>query len=1251
MSTLLREVIDIPERVGADDYVLRLTESTEPTQLERTLAQYVVTDSLAANFDTALGLVADAVTNNKSRGAFLTGSFGSGKSHFMAVLHALLGHEPAAREVRQLQPVITRHDPALRDTKLLRLTFHLLGAESMEDAILGGYLQQIRELHPDAPLPAVHTSDDLLADAETYRNQLGDAEFFAGLNGGESGGDDAWSGLLGQGSWDHASYEAARAAGPDTAERQQLVTALTEVYFTAYTRFASFVDLETGLQAISRHAKGLGYDGVVLLLDELVLWLAFSVRDTEFFRRETQKITKLVEYAGAPRPVPIISFIARQMDLRKWFAEAGAAGNEQEALASAFRHQEGRFTTIELGDDNLPYVAHQRLLQPVDERARLVLKEAFDQLERRPAVWDVLLDGVNTSENHRGSSEQDFRRTYPFSPALVSMLRSLASVMQRERTALKVMQQMLVERRDSLTVDDVLPVGDAFDHVVNGGQVLDSHAANMFRSAETLYEDKLRPILMREHGVTEEQLADDPESVPGGFRSQERLAKTLLLSAVAPNVPALKELTASRLASLNHGSIVSPLPGNEPKLVMAAINTWKTEVPEIHTSEGNDPVIRVQLADVDYESVVERVRGEDNPGRRRQLIKDIVHQQLGVDPRTTDLGAAATKQVIWKGSRREVDVLFGNVRDSSWLPGEHFTARPGTWRFVIDYPFDEEGYSSEDDVSRIDRMLQAGQYHQTIVWLPRFLTPEVERELIRLVKLEWLFTGPGERWQNSSDHLAETQREQARAILESQHAALKERIARVLQQAYGAATAEPGNLRRDDEHDVLRSLDPSFGPAEPVGPNLGTAFEKLVEQAFHSTYPAHPEFEPAGEEITTRQLETVRGYVEQACTEEGGRVPTLQGDRQVLRRVCRPLQLGKATETHFLFGDDTFAFWAGELDRAASTETANARAAVTMRALRDHMADISPALGLRTEVCDLLVSAWALLRKRAWYEANAAVEAPKLGKIKDHLELRPEPLPTAADWQAAQQNAGHLFGIAVKNPYLTGQNVAEFARQLGEAATDRASSAEALVSDLRELYTTLNLDEHPQDRLSVATATATLATELARTSNRVELIGKLANAEFGVTQQVAGASLGDAQTVSSALRAFRWPRLNPVRNAENDTGPRADKARAIMNELRTATTSNQLAVALPEVLHRAENETFAWLAQQPSAEAAGAQAEPVVAEPQEPTTGDQTPSPHRRQDRITINSANQISAVEEELRRVLEEHEHTTVHVHWWIEE
>lgn len=1231
MSRLLREVIDIPERAGSEDYVLRLAESTDADHLEQTLSEYVVTPSLADNFDSALALVSDALHHSTSRGAFLTGSFGSGKSHFMAVLHAMLGHEPAARKITELQPVLARHDPALRDAKLLRLTYHLLTAESMEQAIFGGYLRQIRELHPDAPLPAVHTSDELLADAQRQRARLGDAEFFAGLNGGESAStDDAWAGLLGEGTWDAESYDAARAAGPDTVERQQLASALTDTYFKSYTSFASYVDLETGLLAISRHAKALGYQGVVMLLDELVLWLAFAVRDAEFFRRENQKITKLVESSGASRPVPIISFISRQMDLRKWFADAGASGAEQETLAGAFRHQEGRFSTIPLGDDNLAQVAHRRLLWPVDDAARRSLADGFDQLERRPAVWDVLLDGINTDDSHRGASEAEFRLTYPFSPALVSTLRSLASVMQRERTALKVMQQMLVDRREFLTVDDVIPVGDAFDYIVHGQHALDAHAANMFRAATTLYEDKLKPILCREHGVSSQQLADDPASVSRGFRSQERLAKTLLLSAVAPGVPALKELTASRLASLNHGSITSPMPGNEARLVMAAINTWRKDVPEIQiSSNASDPVIRVQLAEVDYESVVERVKGEDNQGRRRQLIKEIVHEQLEVNLDSTDLGSAATRQVIWRGSRREVDVVFGNVRDTSWLADEHFQQRPGTWRFVVDYPFDEENHSASEDVARVEWMLQAGKYANTIVWLPRFLTPEVQRDLIRLVKLHWLFTGPGERWQNNSDHLSETARAQARAILENHYAGLRERITRVLQQAYGAAAAEHGNLVNDpDHHHVLMSLAPSFAPAEPVGTDLRAAFGNMIDQVYRNSYPAHPEFEPAGEEITARQLEIVRGYVEQASIEPDGRVPTQPADRQVLRRICGPLRLGKATETHFLFGEDTFAFWAGEFDRAVGATGSSQQAPVTVRQLKDWVQRLEPAWGLRNEVCDLLISAWALLRKRAWYELSSTpVAMPPLGKMKDHLELRPEPLPTDEDWKAALLNAGHLFGIAGAG-YLTGANVAEFAGKVADEATNRAGAAESLVTELQKFYRKLDLEQHPKDRLTIAETTARFAAEVSRTSNRVALIEKVAHADFGVSLQAAGKSLGQAEAVTQALQVYRWERLDPVLQAESGADERAREARDILRKLRESVAGAEFAARLPEALRTAEDEIFRWLDRA------------EVTQPPPPDTRDE----------ITISSPDQASTVETELRRLLEEHRNRRVHVQWWLE-
>ena len=75
-----------------------------------------------------------------------------------------------------------------------------------------------------------------------------------------------------------------------------------------------------------------------------------------------------------------------------------------------------------LGDDNLPYVAHRRLLRrrPDNPQADQILTDAFSRLDRRSDIWDVLLDGVNTDDRYRGADEAAFRLTYPFSPALVS---------------------------------------------------------------------------------------------------------------------------------------------------------------------------------------------------------------------------------------------------------------------------------------------------------------------------------------------------------------------------------------------------------------------------------------------------------------------------------------------------------------------------------------------------------------------------------------------------------------------------------------------------------------------------------------------------------------------------------------------------------------------------------------------------------------------------------------------------------------
>lgn len=1183
MSVLLRDVLTIPERSGTEDYVLRLTDSVGDARVAQTLAEYVVTPDLAASFDAALALVAEAVTSEISRGAFLSGSFGSGKSHFMAVLHALLRNEPAAREKRELQPVVARHDAVLRDKNVLPLVFHLLGADSMEKALFDGYLRQIRQLHPGTPLPAIHQSDALLVDAERYRADVGDDRFFGGLNGGNGTAEaDPWAAVLGSGTWTRQSYDAARSAAPGEVSRQQLVTALVTTYFTAYTAGAAYVDLDTGLGAISSHAAALGYDAVVLFLDELVLWLAFSVQDREFFRRESQKLTKLVESSIGGRAIPLVSIVARQLDLRRWFADAGASGAEQDALDRAFRHQEGRFATLVLGDDNLPFVARQRLLQRRDEAADLTLRDAFNRLDRSAGVWDVLLDGVNTDERHRGADEAAFRLTYPFSPALVSTLRSLASVMQRERTALKVMQQILVDRRATLTVDDVIPVGDAFDYVVHGEEVLDSQVAALFRSATALYEDKLRPIILAGHGLTSDRLSDGGP-LPTGYLADDRLAKTLLLSAVAPKVPALKELTAARLASLNHGSIVAPLPGAEVAIVLAKVRDWTRQVPEIHVSDGRNPIIRVQLSDVDYESIVDKAKTEDNEGRRRELIKDLVRTALVLQTRDADVFGVHAQRIVWRGSRREVDVVFGDVRDSSWLTDDHFRARPQTWRLVIDFPFDDQGHSASDDLARLDQLTSNGFEGHTLVWLPRFLSEERIRDIRRLVVLEWLLTGTGERWTSHSDHLSEVDRVQARAILESQRSALRAGLSRAVQEAYGAAVVTPGTLVDDASHDrVLVSLDRGLTVGGPVGADLHAAFAHLVDQAFSSQYPAHPVFEPTDVEVTIRDLTTTYAYIEKTMADKESRVFLEPADRSAVRRVANPLQLGSAGETHFLFGDDRFAFWGGEFERAAARAGLQPQDRVTAGQVRAWIDDRRPALGLRDEVADLVVLGWAALRQRAWYHHGGAIVAPRPGQVRPEMELRPEPLPTADDWTAAVARAAGVFGIA-GNQYLTAGSVAQLTQQVQSQAGVRLASATDLAAQLSNAHSRLALPTGAADRLGTAKSALDLLTALRNTADRVKLIEILATTGDPGHDAAIARSLTTAPAVSSAISQFRWDRLQPMLAAESSD----EVAARGLSAFRVALARDEIVSQLAPALRALDDAFHKWLQPPPPPRASG----------------------------------------------------------------
>src|ERR1700676_998082 len=133
--TTLRDLFDLPERVNPGDFVLKLSDVVNHPDVA--LKDYVVTDQLARCFDDAMSLVESAITSHESKATYLHGSFGAGTSHFMAVLYLLLQGNTAARSLEKLAPVVTKHNRWSQGKKFLLVPYHMIGAESVEQRLLG----------------------------------------------------------------------------------------------------------------------------------------------------------------------------------------------------------------------------------------------------------------------------------------------------------------------------------------------------------------------------------------------------------------------------------------------------------------------------------------------------------------------------------------------------------------------------------------------------------------------------------------------------------------------------------------------------------------------------------------------------------------------------------------------------------------------------------------------------------------------------------------------------------------------------------------------------------------------------------------------------------------------------------------------------------------------------------------------------------------------------------------------------------
>ncbi|MFF4506649.1 hypothetical protein [Streptomyces sp. NPDC001401] len=1169
-GTVLRDVLDIKEDVLSGDFKVALSEGFTGKTAGK-LDDYVVTAQLQGEFRTALKVVGAALRKNASEAAYLHGSFGAGKSHFLTVLHAVLNQDPAVQDKNRLREVIAENQDWLPGKKFLMVPYHLVGAASLESALLGGYVKAVRKERPDASTPLVFRADSLLADARDLRAKIGDKAFIGLLPepveaAPEAGTDDVADEdededelqPIGAGpslGWTGPGLTDAFDAPAGDPRRDQLLTALFKGPYKHYAETvsgdaAAYVSLDDGLSEMSKHARMLNYDGVVLFLDELVLWLQARMSDRTFINDEIQKLVKLIESSNADRPVPIVSFISRQRDLSQ-LVGSDILGSDVENLQQALEYLKERVTVIDLEDRNLPEIIKERVLKPLPGQER-VLDAAFAGVDKAgQLVKDVLLDG----EGATGADWEDFRSVYPLSPALLNVLVALSGALQRERTGLKLVQQLL-EKNANAEIGRLIPLGDLWDVLVDNTTTAFTAKLQQESEAARRFLAKARHFLLKRYGR-----ADHPDLV-----ADERYVKTLLLASIAPDVPALRRLTASRLAALNHGSVRSRAVPVRDKVIERMRALQGEFATELRSEGSDDPVFSLHLSDLDVEPILDAVAGEDKGGVRRTWLRERLWEELGLTGRQGQF--VDEKKLVWRGSERTVEFVFGTVRDPRSVADEAFEpATAGNMRIILDSPYDEKTGSSPDDAyRRVADLRKSNPGAPVLVWLCDHFSEQRKAQLGRLMRINFLLER--DRLSDYTRNFPPDDRAKARRQLEHGRENLTRTLVESLREVYGLAEASEDTRGAEvpDGRHVL-SLQPEFPRPQPEGSKpFDHAVAQLADGMFSALYDKHPDFGPGAgstpKAVTPSELTTALKWLTRAM-DEGGRVEVDEPrELRTVKRIVEPLELGTVHDGPLVVRYD----WRTRINQAASAHGEHGE--LLVEDIRNWLRDDLGLRGLDKHVTSLLIAAYALLDDRSWVLYSGVEKTPPpLSEIGLGWKLRAQRLPTEEEYATARDRAGRLFGVPTK-PGL-------FARNVNQLATDvlaKAGTYEENVAGVRTVLkrhaALLGLDDGVTGpRGAVLREAAGLLARLVRhTDDPTGLVSELASVSYETEARDLSHAMDKAGDVLAALNGTDWKLLASVRGLTARDDSVGDRAQRLMDRIGEAARAPERERSLIPVL-------------------------------------------------------------------------------------
>lgn len=831
MATTLTisDIFDLPADVPA--CIVKIQDFDDPETLRQNVRDYVISDTVGQEMERLVErIVHSAVRQESGTGHYLHGSFGSGKSHFMAILGLVLQNNAAVweKEHPAVQRIHDKHGQWLAQNPVLVIPVYMLGQDSLQNAVYNAANARLAALgkSPAAFSDAGEVIENFRKDAASYGDVVYqrfeeatgiDREMFDELARGS------------QDERDDLARDILEYRNPSAAERKQLYP-------------DKFSD---GIAMLTRHAKELGYAAVVFMIDELILYL--TQKPGREYIREFNDLVALTDNSALDRRVPVWVLVAQQRNI----AETVPEDSSEQHIRETMEHHKDRFPeTTQLADTELVPIIEERVLRTQPGRRKELEHLLDDLLEALPAERrDTLMHDL---------SQEDFRRVYPFHPALIRTLIDVSNRLSRERTSIRLLYEMLIRRHPDLPAGSLVPYASLFDVVFQPDTVYSGSRAEELDAVRETYFERLQPVIDEAY-----------DGEPAKAERARVLVKTILLAGLSRTMR--DDITVDRLIHLNHEDLSGRTPVGSQQLVagMLADLSNRTELIHFHPNPTNpggatvhiDTASGVQLADV-----LKRVTVTD--WQRIERFQELMRDQLG-RPTIRNEEFVDYKH-DWRGNAWPATVRFANVAEltSSAVrldEGDEFS-------LYIDYPFDvSEAYSRADDRKAVERFRERLPRLPIGFWLPAEFTRDDQRDLDEYAKMEEI-----ERRQE--EYLAEygrTQRDEILTKIAGQKRTKASTLRTRLEQLYKGAGAN------------VTFLDPAITPSLDTT-DLKKALERIGDAVLERKYPHHPHFPSMLQQRTLRRL--LDEFLVPAAAGSGAveRNADLDG---LLQRLGEPLQL------------------------------------------------------------------------------------------------------------------------------------------------------------------------------------------------------------------------------------------------------------------------------------------------------------------------------------------------------------------------